>query len=167
MEVMSYVPKANIVDPCVAADDAAGICHDLLRHIEHGHDDVKRVRDHPDRNGSLKHPFQNQCRLKLCHVVMLCDHLNQLITGNEGQNHACNGKHYIAGQCLDHGKNSRFKVGWFGADLLRDAAHLRVDIIKKAAEIGHNRRCQQRLDPIRNRFENCFHSEPPPIRKNG
>lgn len=77
------------------------------------------------------------------------------------------GQHYIAGQCLDHGKNSRFKVGWFGADLLRDAAHLRVDIIKKAAEIGHNRRYQQRLDPIRNRFENCFHSEPPPIRKNG
>lgn len=44
-------------------------------------------------------------------------------------------------------------------ETLQEQAEQRADI--------HNRRCQQRLDPIRNRFENCFHSEPPPIRKNG
>ena len=82
------------------------------------------------------------------HVVMLYDELNQLIAGYKSQNHACNGQHYIAGEGFDHSKNARFKTGWFGADLLGDAAHLGVHIIKQVGEIGHDRRCQQRLDPI-------------------
>ena len=135
--------QADIVDPCVAADDAAGICHHLLSHVEHRHDDIESVGDHPDRNGSFEDPFYQQRRLKLCHVVVLCDHLDQLITGDEGQNHACNGKHYVPGQRLDHSENARFKIGWFGADLLCDVAHLGVDVIKQAGEIGHDRRCQQ------------------------
>ena len=67
---------------------------------------------------------------------------------NEGQNHACNGQHHISREGFNHGKNSRFKTGWFGADLLCDVAHLGVHIIKQAGKIGHDRRCQQRLDPI-------------------
>ena len=35
--------QANVVDPRIAADDAAGICHDLLGYIKYGHDDVKSV----------------------------------------------------------------------------------------------------------------------------
>ena len=35
--------KPDVVDPCIAADDTAGICHDLLRHVEHRHDDVKSI----------------------------------------------------------------------------------------------------------------------------
>ena len=135
--------KPNVVHPRVARNNAAGICHHLLRHVEHRHDDVKRIRDHPNRNGSFEDPFHQQRRLKLCHVVVLCDHLDQLITGDEGQNHACNGKHYVPGQRLDHSENARFKIGWFGADLLCDVAHLGVDVIKQAGEIGHDRRCQQ------------------------
>jgi len=135
--------KPDVVDPCVAGNNAAGICHHLLRHVEHRHDDIESVGDHPDRNGSFEDPFHQQRRLKLCHVVVLCDHLDQLITGDEGQNHACNGKHYVPGQRLDHSENARFKIGWFGADLLCDVAHLGVDVIKQAGEIGHDRRCQQ------------------------
>lgn len=140
--------KPDIVDPCVAGNNAAGICHHLLRHIEHRHDDVEGVGDHPDRNGSLEDPFHQQDRLKICHVVMFCDHLNQFITGNEGQNDASNRQHHIAGQSLDHGENARLKIGWLCADLLCDAAHLCIDIIKQAGQIGHDGRSQQRLDPI-------------------
>ena len=70
------------------------------------------------------------------------------LTGDEGQNHACNGQHYVPGQRLDHSENARFKTGWFGAHLLGDTAHLGVHIIEQAVEIGHDRRWQQRLDPI-------------------
>ena len=140
--------QADIIDPCVAGNNAAGICHHLLRHIEHRHDDVEGVGDHPDRNGSFEDPFHQQCRLKLRHVVVLGDHLDQLITGNEGQNHACNGQHHIPGEGFDHGENARFKIGWLCADLLCDAAHLCIDIIKQAGQIGHDGRSQQRLDPI-------------------
>ena len=120
----------------------------LLCHIEHRHNDVEGVGDHPNGNGSLKNPLHNQGRLKICHVVMFCDHLNQFITGNEGQNDASNRQHHIAGQSLDHGENARFKIGWLCADLLCDAAHLCIDIIKQAGQIGHDGRSQQRLDPI-------------------
>ena len=89
--------QADIVDPCVAADDAAGICHHLLRHIEHRHDDIESVGNHPDRNGSFEDPFHQQRRLKLCHIVVFSNHLNQFITSNEGQNHACDGQHHITG----------------------------------------------------------------------
>ena len=63
-------------DPRVAADNATGICHDLLGHVKHRHDDVEGVGDHPHRNGSLEDPFHQQRRFKLCHVVVLCDELN-------------------------------------------------------------------------------------------
>ena len=62
---------------------------------------------------------------------MLCDELNQLVAGNKGQNHTCNGQHHIPGEGFNHGEHARFKTGWFGADLLCDAAHLRVDIVKR------------------------------------
>ena len=62
---------------------------------------------------------------------------------DKGQNHACNGQHYIPGEGFDHSENARFKTGWFGADLLGDAAHLGVHIIKQAGKIGHDCRCQQ------------------------
>ena len=88
--------KPDVVDPCVAGNNAAGICHHLLRHIEHRHDDVEGVGDHPDRNGSFEDPFHQQRRFKLCHVVVLGDYLDQLITGNKGQNYASNGQHHIA-----------------------------------------------------------------------
>ena len=74
---------------------------------------------------------------------MLCYELNQLITSNKGQNHACNGQHYVPGQRLNHSENARFKIGWFGTDLLCNVAYLGVDVIEQAVEIGHDCRCQQ------------------------
>ena len=35
--------QADIVDPCVAGNNAAGICHHLLGHIEHSHDDIECI----------------------------------------------------------------------------------------------------------------------------
>ena len=35
--------KPDVVDPCVAGNNAAGICHDLLGHVKHRHDDIKRI----------------------------------------------------------------------------------------------------------------------------
>ena len=135
--------KPDVVHPRVARNNVAGICHHLLRHVEHRHDDVKRIRDHPNRNGSFENPLQNQCWFKLYQIVVFSNHLNQFIASNECQNHTCNGQHHIPGEGFDHSENARFKTGWFGADLLCDVAHLGVDVIKQAGEIGHDRRCQQ------------------------
>ena len=150
--------KPDVVHPRVARNNAAGICHHLLRHIEHRHDDVEGVGDHPHRNGSFEDPFHQQRRFKLCHIVVLGDHLNQFITGDEGQDDACNGQHHIPRKSFDHRKNARLKAGGFGAHLLCDVAHLSVHIIEQAGKIGHDACRQDAFDPVGNGFENGFHS---------
>lgn len=66
---------------------------------------------------------------------MLSDHFNQLITGDEGQDDACNGQHHVPGESFNHRKNARLKAGGLGAHLLGDIADLRVHIIKQPTEI--------------------------------
>ena len=127
--------KPDVVHPRVARNNAAGICHHLLSHVEHRHDDIESVGDHPDRNGSFEDPFHQQRRLKLCHVVVLCDHLDQLITGDEGQDDACNRQHHIPGEGFDHGEHSRLEGRWLGANLLGDVSHLRVHIVEQAGKV--------------------------------
>ena len=150
--------KPNVVDTGVSSNDAAGIGHHLLGDIEHRHHDVKSIADEPYRNSGLKNPAHDECRLKLRHVVVLGDHLDEFITGDEGQDDACNGQHHIPGQRFDHRKNTRFKGRWSCTDLLCDVAHLGVYIIKQPAEIGHNACRQDAFDPVGNGFENSFHS---------
>ena len=76
--------KPNVVDAGVSGNDAAGIGHHLLGNVEHCHHDVESIADEPDRNSSLKDPAHDEGRLKLRHIVMLSDHLDQFITGDEG-----------------------------------------------------------------------------------
>ena len=150
--------QPNVVDASVSGNDAAGIGHNFLRQVKDCHHNIKSIADEPHRNSGLKNPAHDECRLKLRHVVMLGDHLDQLITGDEGQDDACNGQYHVPGEGFDHGKNARFKTGWFGAHLLGDVAHLGVHIIKQPAEIGHNACRQDAFDPVGNGFENGFHS---------
>ena len=114
--------------------DSNGDGH-LLGDVEHRHDDVEGVGDHPHRNGSLEDPFHQQDRLKICHVVVLSDHLDQLITGNEGQNHTCNGQHHIPGEGFYHGKNAWLKAGRLGAHLLGDVAYLGIHIVEQTGKV--------------------------------
>ncbi len=46
---------------------------------------------------SLENPAHDEGRLKLCHVVVLGDHLDQFVAGDKGQDDACNGQHHVPG----------------------------------------------------------------------
>ena len=150
--------QANVVDTGISGNDAAGIGYHLLGDIEHRHHDVKSIADEPHRNSSLKNPAHDEGRLKLCHIVVLGNHLDQFVTGDKGQDDACNGQHHVPGQRFDHGEHPWLKAGGLGAHLLCDVAHLGVHIIKQAGEIGHNACRQDAFDPVGNGFENGFHS---------
>ena len=127
--------QTNVVDAGVSGDDAAGIGHYLLGDVEHRHHNIEGVADEPHRNSGLKNPAHDEGRLKLRHVVVLGDHLDQLITGDEGQDDACNGQHHIPGEGFDHGENARFKAGGLGAHLLGDIADLRVHIVEQTGKV--------------------------------
>ena len=68
--------QANVVDTGVSGDDAAGIGHHLLGDVEHCHHNIKSIADEPDRHRRFEDPAHDEGRLKLCHVVVLGDHLN-------------------------------------------------------------------------------------------
>ena len=150
--------KPNVVDTGITGNDAAGIGHHLLGDIEHRHHNIESIADEPDRNSGLKDPAHDEGRLKLRHVVVLGDHLDQLITGDKGQDNACNRQHHILGEGFDHGEHSRLKAGGLGAHLLCDVSHLSVHIIEQAGKIGHDACRQDAFDPVGNGFKNGFHS---------
>ena len=127
--------QTNVIDTGVPGDDAAGIGHYFLGDVEHRHHNIEGVADEPDRNSGLKNPAHDEGRLELRHVVVLGDHLNQLITGDEGQDDACNRQHHIPRKSFDHRKNARLKAGGFGAHLLCDVADLRVHIVEQAGKV--------------------------------
>ena len=150
--------KPNVVDTGVSGNDAAGIGHYFLGDVEHRHHNIEGVGDEPYRNSGLKDPAHDKGRLKLRHVVVLGDHLDEFITGNEGQDDACNGQHHIAREGFDHGEHSRLKAGGLGAHLLGDVAYLGIHIVEQPAEIGHDACRQDAFDPVGNGFKNGFHS---------
>ena len=83
--------QANVVDTGVSGDDAAGIGHHLLGDVEHCHHNIEGIGDEPDGHRCFEDPAHDKGRLKLRHVVVLGDHLDQFITGDEGQDDACDG----------------------------------------------------------------------------
>ena len=150
--------QANVVDTGVPRDDTAGIRHHLLGNVEYRHHNIESVGDKPHRHRRFEDPAHDEGRLKLRHVVVLGDHLYQLVTGDEGQDDACNGQHHIPGEGFDHCKHPWFKAGGLGAHLLGDVAHLSVHIIEQAGKIGHDACRQDAFDPVGNGFKNGFHS---------
>ena len=127
--------QANVVDTGVSGNDAAGIGHNFLRKVKDCHHDVKSIADEPHRNSGLKNPAHDEGRLKLRHVVVLGDHLDQLVAGNKGQDDARNGQHHVPGKGFDHGEYSRLKTGGLCAHLLCDVAHLRVYIVEQTGKV--------------------------------
>ena len=83
--------QANVVDTGISGDDAAGIGHHLLGDVEHRHHNIESIADEPDRHCRFEDPAHDEGRLKLCHVIVLGDHLDQLVAGDEGQDNACDG----------------------------------------------------------------------------
>ena len=83
--------QTNVVDTGISGDDAAGIGHHLLGDVEHCHHNIESIADEPDGHCRFEDPAHDEGRLKLCHIVVLGDHFDQLITGDEGQDDACNG----------------------------------------------------------------------------
>ena len=127
--------QANVVDTGVSGDDAAGIGHHLLCQVKDRHHNIEGVGDEPDRHRRFEDPAHDESRLKLCHIVMLSDHLNQLITGDEGQDDACNRQHHIPGEGFNHGEHPWLKAGGLSAHLLCDVSHLRVHIVEQTGQV--------------------------------
>ena len=83
--------QANVVDTGISGNDATGIRHHLLCQVKDRHHNIEGIGNEPDRHRRFEDPTHDERRLKLCHVVVLGDHLDQLVAGDKGQDDACNG----------------------------------------------------------------------------
>ena len=159
--------QGGVIHRRVSCDDAAGFSDDSLRQIKNPHDDVKGVGDQVDGAAGLDDPFGNQGRLKAGQVVVLGDHLHQLIAGHQGQENTRNGKNCGIGYPADHLEHTGFKVRRTRAHLRGNLSHLFVYRIEQAGEVGHDCAGQNTFDPVRNRVEYGFQRVSPPLRRNG
>ena len=157
------VRQSGLIDCRVSCDDAAGFSDDSLRQIKNTHDNIKGVGDQVDGAAGLDDPFGNQGRLKAGQVVVLGDHLHQLIAGHQGQENTCNGKNCRIGYPADHLKYTGFKVRRTCAHLRGNLSHLLVHRIEQAGEVGHDCAGQNTFDPVRNRVEYGFQRVSPPL----
>lgn len=127
--------QANLVDTGISCNDAAGIGHDFLRQVEHRHHNIECVGDEPNRHCCFEDPAHNERRLELRHVIVLGYHLDQLVTGDKGQDDARDRQNHIPGNRFDHRKNTRFKGRWACADLLCNVTDLFIYGIKQPGQI--------------------------------
>ena len=73
-----------------AGDDPGTGVHHMLGHIKDSHGDVESVRDQQNCHEGLEDPFEENPGLKVGQVIVIDNHLDQLIAGDEGEDHACN-----------------------------------------------------------------------------
>ena len=82
----------------------------MLCHIKDRHNNVEGVADERDCHKGLENPFEENPRFKVCKVIVVNNHLNQLAAGNEGENQTCNRKYDGLGNIPYQGEDPRRKV---------------------------------------------------------
>ena len=87
-----------------AGDEAGARVHHMLRHVEDGHGDVEGVGDQHHRDSGLEDPLEDDPGLKVCKVVVFDDQLDELIAGNEREEHARYGDDDALRDVPDHGE---------------------------------------------------------------
>ena len=125
----------------------------MLRHVKDGHHDVEGVGDKNYGNKGLEDPFEEDPGFKIGKVVVVDDHLNQLVAGDEGQDQACNRDNHGFGNSPDHGEDPRRETRRGRPHLCRNIADLRVHRIEQSRQLVHDGGNKQLLEPITNLIE--------------
>ena len=79
----------------------------MLCNVKDRHGDVERVRDQHDSHECLKDPFEKDPGFKVCQVVVFNDQLDQLIAGDEREEHARDGNDDRFGDVADEAEHRR------------------------------------------------------------
>ena len=155
--------QAHLIDGGVACYDAAGFSNNFLRQVKDCHRDVEGIGNQVDGAAGLDDPLGNQGRFKTGEIVVLGDHLHQLITGHQGQENARNRQNGRVRHRLNHGKDPGLETLRAGADLCGDISDLGIYSVKQAGEVGHDCTGQNSFDPVCNRVEYGFQRVSPPL----
>lgn len=137
------------IDRSAAGNEPGGSIDHMLRHIKDRHDDVEGIRDQHDGDEGLKDPLEEDPGFKVCQVVVFDDQLNQLIAGDEREEHARDGNNDCFGDVPDEAEDRRREVCRRVPNLCGHVRHLLVDSIEHPGEVIHDAVDQHSLEPIR------------------
>ena len=157
---MPHSLQGGIIDGGGAGNNASGTADDLLRHIEYSHCDVEAVCDNRDCHKGLEYPLEEDPGFKICQIVVVNNHLNQLVVGNKGENHACNRDDDGFGDILNHAENPRRKCRRGCTDLGCNISDPLIHRIKHPGQILHDSTDQHFFQPVSNLFEYAVHALP-------
>ena len=133
----------------------------MLRHIEDRHGDVEAVCDDGNGQKGFENPFEEDPGLKIRQIVVVNNHLDQFITGNEGENHTCNRDDDRFRDISDHAENPRRKSRRGCSDLGCNVSNSLIHRIKHPGQILHDSTDQHFFQPVCNLFEYAVQVLPP------
>ncbi len=146
------------IDGGATGDDAASAVYNALAHIENAHDDVPGVRDDQHRCRRLENPLEEHpCVYVTVHIVLVCDHLDQLDGHDESEYATGNRDNDVIRQIADHTVDGSVPCLRGRADLSHDIAHLLVHVVKHSGEITNDAADQYLFQPFDNRIHNHIH----------
>ena len=85
---------------------AGALAHHILGDVKHRHDDSKAVGEQVCGNKGFENPLEDVERIKIVHVVLFQDHLDQLIDKDKSQDNSRNGNDDGFRKILDHAEHA-------------------------------------------------------------
>ena len=85
------------VDARIAVYYSGSTGYNILTDVEYCHHDVKGVGYEVDRYGCFEKPLEEHPSVHVVHIVFLCDHGDQLVTQNKGDDDTGDRDYHIFG----------------------------------------------------------------------
>ena len=132
----------------IAYNDARGVADNMLRHVEHCHDDIPGIGHDQHGGKSLEDPLEEYEGLKIMEAVFVDDHLNQLIGHDERQDNARDGHNDRLRDVFDHIKDAAVPCLGCGTDCAGDFSHFFVHAVEQAVQVAYDAADQHLFEPF-------------------
>ena len=126
------------VNACAAVYYSGCSCNDILTDVKYRHHNVKGVGHEVDRHGCFEKPLEEHPCVHIVHIVFLCDHGDQLVTQDKGDDDTGNGDYHIFGQPPDHVVDAAVPSRGSSADFRSYRAYLVIDIGEHIGQVTFN-----------------------------
>ena len=133
------------------------LLHYMLGHVKYRHDDVEGVGEHQHSGEGLENPFEEYPGVEVVEVVVVHQHLDELIGHHEGQHQPRYGEDDGLGELAYHGEHPGVPCRRGHPYLCRDLSDLLVHPREEPAEVLHDALDQKGFEPFRDGVEDTLH----------
>ena len=133
------------------------LLHYMLGHVKYRHDDIEGVGEHQHGGEGLENPFKENPGVEVVEVVVVHQHLDELIGHHECQHQPRYGEDDGFGELAYHGEHPGVPCRRGHPYLCRDLSDLLVHPREEPAEVLHDTPDQKGFEPFRDGVEDTLH----------